>query len=235
MRESSLQKVKEHWGQLLSCGPSKIFSDGITVTHWESRSVEFLIWESGAIVTAPESLGAALRERVCRVPFDLTCDDARQFVEPIAIVDDVLGPQFVGYCDQSTFDPVDSDAQRIEPDQLGPLRDACADYEWTRSAFQIDNVDRPTFAVLRDGQPIAASQISSAHGVAGLATVTHPAYRNRGHGKSVVSRAVEAAFHRNLLAEYRTVERWSSSVALAEHLGFEQVARSILVQLAETQ
>lgn len=235
MQEISLRAVKEHWGQLLSCDPSKILSGGITVASWENGSVEFLVGEGGAVVVAPESLVAVLRERVRRVPFHLTRDHARQFVESIANVDDVLGPQVVGYCDQTTFTPVDRDAQRIEAGQLEPLRDACPDDEWTHSSLEIDDVDRSTFAVLRDGQPIAASQISSAHEVAGFATVTHPAYRNQGHGKSVVSRAMEAAFDRNPLVEYRTVERWSPSVALAEHLGFEQVARSILVQLSETQ
>lgn len=235
MQESSLRTVKDHWGQILSCDPSRILADGITVTPWDSGSIECLVWEGGAVVGAPETLGAGLRERIGRIPFDLTCDDAQRLVEPIAKVDDVLGPQFVGYCDQTMVDPVESDARRIEPGQLKPLRDACPEDEWTRSALQINGMDRLTFAVLRDGQPIAASQISSAHGVAGFATVTHPAYRNRGHGKSVVSRAMDAAFERELLPEYRTVERWSSSVALAEHLGFEQVARSILVQLPETQ
>lgn len=235
MQERSLQIAKEHWGQILDCAPSKIFEKGINVTSWDSGSVEFLLWEDGAVVGVPERLLTTLREQIRRVPFDLTCDDARQIVEPTATVDEVLGPQFVGYCDQTTFAPVDSDARRIEPGRLKTLRDACPVEEWTRSALQIEEKDRPTFAVLRDGQPIAATQISTAHGVAGFATITHPAYRNRGHGKSVVSRAVEAAFERDLLPEYRTVERWPSSVALAEQLGFKQVARSVLVQLPEHQ
>jgi hypothetical protein len=44
---------------------------------------------------------------------------------------------------------------------------------------------------------------------------------------------MEAAFERNLLPEYRTIEHWPSSVGLAKHLGFEKVAWSILVQLPE--
>lgn len=196
--------------------------------------MEFLVWDGGAVVGTPERLRSPLRERIGRIPFDLNRDDARQLIESVANVEGVLGPQFVGYCDQTTFDPVEIDARRIEPERLKPLRDDCPADEWARSAVQLNDGDRPTFAVFRDGQPIAASQISSAHGVAGLAAVTHPAYRNSGHGKSVVSRAIEVAFERDLLAEYRTVERWSSSVALAEQLGFERVARSILVQLPET-
>lgn len=235
MQERPLRTVKEHWGQILSCDPSRILSDGTTVTRWKREAVEFLVWEDGAIIGAPDDLTAPLHERVRCLPFDLTRDDAQHFVESIATVDGVLGPQFVGYCDQTTFDPVGSDAERIEPDQLRALRDACPEDEWIRSGLQSNDTDRPTFAVLREGQPIATSQLSSAHGVTGVATISHPAYRNRGHGKSVVSRAMEAAFERDLLPEYRTVERWSSSVALAEHLGFKQVARSILVQLPDHQ
>jgi GNAT superfamily N-acetyltransferase len=235
MQENSLRTVKEHWAQILTCDPSEILSDGVTVTQWGNGSVEFLVWDGGAVIGAPERLQSPLRQRIGQIPFDLSGDDARQFVAPIANVEGVLGPQFVGYCDQAAFDPANSDAQQIKPDRLKPLCDDCPEDEWTRSAIQLNGVDHPTFAVFRDGQPIAASQISSAHGVAGFATITHPEYRNSGHGKSVVSRAMEVAFEQNLLPEYRTVEHWSSSVALAEHLGFECVARSILVQLPETE
>lgn len=235
MNVNSLQTAKEHWSEILSCDPSEILTDGVTVTRWDNDSVEFLVWEDGGIVGAPERLDAGLHERIEPISFDMTCDDARQLVKPLANVKDVLGPQFVGYCDRTTFDPVERDARTIEPSQLRPLREACPENEWTRSGIQLTSQDQPTFAVLADEKPVAASQIISAHGVAGFATITHPAHRNRGHGKSVVSRAMKTAFQQNLLPEYRTVEYWSSSVALAENLGFEQVARSILVQLSETQ
>ena len=235
MEINSIQVAKEHWGRILSCDPSKILADEATVTRWDHDSIEFLVWEGGAIVGVPDRLSAKLREQINRIPFELSCEDARQLVTPLADIDAVLGPQFVGYCDRMTFNPVEREARPIEPSQLQPLRDSCPENEWARSDIQITRQDRPTFAVLTDEQPIAASQISSAHGVAGFGTITHPEYRNRGHGKAVVSRAMKAAFDQDLLPEYRTVEHWSSSVALAEDLGFEQVARSILVQLPEAQ
>lgn len=235
MQTNSLRAVKGHWGQILSCDSSKILTDEITVTRWDHDSVEFLLWEGGAIVGVPDRLSAKLREQIDRTPFELTCEEARQLVTPLADVDAVLGPQFIGYCDWKTFDPVEREARAIDPGQLQPLRDACPENEWARSDIQLTRQDRPTFAVFIDGQPIAASQVSSAHGVAGLGTITHPAHRNRGHGKAVVSQAMKAAFEQDLLPEYRTVEHWSSSVALAEDLGFEQIARSMLVQLSETQ
>lgn len=235
MQDSSLQTVKEHWGHTLGCAPSKILSDGITVTPWNRKAVEVLVWSEGAVIGAPDYLTVSLREQSQRVSFDVTCDDIRQMVAPFANVDAVLGPQFVGYCDQTMFSPVDSDAERIEPSRLKSLRDDCPKHEWSQSAIQIDCQGRPTFAVLRDGQPIAATQLSSDHGVAIFATITHPRYRNQSHGKAVVSRAVDTAFEQGLLPEYRTVEQWSASVGLAEALGFEQTARSILVQLSETK
>lgn len=235
MQDSSFQTVREHWGHILDCFPAKILSDGLTVTPWNRGAVEVLVWNGGAVIGAPEPLTTALREQIQRVPFDVTCDDVRQMIAPVRNVDAVLGPQFVGYCDQTTFAPVDSDARQIEPSRLKPLRDACPADEWSHSGIQIECPDRPTFAVLRDRQPIAATQLGSDHGVAGVATITHPTYRNQNHGKAVVSRAVEAALEQWLLPEYRTVEQWEASVGLAEALGFEQVARSILVQLTEPE
>ena len=165
MQADSLRIARGHWGQILSCDPSEVLVDGVTVTRWDKDSIEFLTWEGGAIIGAPERLSARLRERIERIPFDLTRDGARQIIEPLATVNGVLGPQFVGYCDRTTFEPVERDARAIDPHQLQPLRDACPGNEWTRSGIQITHQDQPTFAVLTDGQPIAASQISSAHGV----------------------------------------------------------------------
>lgn len=126
MQENSLRTVKVHWGQILSCDPSKILADGVTVTPWSHDSVECFVWEGGGIVGAPERLCGELRGQIKYITFDKACDDARQLVTSLANVNNVLGPQFVGYCDQTTFDPVESDARKIESDQLKPLRDACS-------------------------------------------------------------------------------------------------------------
>lgn len=231
MEERSSRIVKEHWASTLSCDPSTICSAGTTVTAWDDRAVEFLLRDDGAVVAAPDSLTEAVRNRSDRISFALARDEARAIVEPLAAVDDVLGPQFVGYCDRSTFSPVETDAERIDPESLGSLRAACPSDEWARSGVAADGTDAPTFAVLEDRRPIAVAQLQVAHDVAGVATITHPDHRSQGNATAAVSGAVEWALDVGLLAEYRTIETWSSSVALAERLGFVRTARSILVEL----
>nr|WP_264474975.1 GNAT family N-acetyltransferase [Salinirubrum litoreum] len=152
-------------------------------------------------------------------------------------VAEVLGPQFVGYCDDSTFTPVhdeQSPVGLIEPESLTSLRDATPTDEWDRSGVRTDD-DGPAFAVERDGQVVAATQYSIAHGTAGIAVVSRPAYRGEGNATRAVSAATAHALDAGLVPEYRTLEEWSSSVALAERLGFERVGVSLLVRLDETE
>ncbi|QPV61720.1 hypothetical protein I7X12_13280 [Halosimplex litoreum] len=230
MHSDARRTARRHWAEILDCRPESIFGSTTTVAEWTRNGVEILCWEGGAVVGAPPALFEALRENVDRIPFDIGREGAQTLVEPVAAVDDVLGPQFVGYCDETAFDPVDREVQQIEPRRLDWLRDACPDGEWERSGLSVD-ADVPTFAVLRVDRPIAAVQYGVVDGVAKLAVASHPAHRGEGHAKATVSAATAHALDRGYLVEYRTVERWTGSVALAEGLGFERVARSLLVEL----
>jgi len=230
MRSDARRTARRHWAEILGCRPESVFGSATTVTEWDRHGIEILCWEGGAVVGAPPALFEALRENVDRIPFDIGREGARALVEPVVAVDDVLGPQFVGYCDETTFDPVDREVQRIEPQRLDWLRDACPGGEWERSGLSVD-ADVPTFAVLRADRPVAAVQYGVVDGVAKPAVASHPAHRGEGHAKAVVSAATAHALDREHLVEYRTVERWTASVALAERLGFERVGRSLLVEL----
>ncbi|MFB6186191.1 MAG: hypothetical protein ABEI06_03865 [Halobacteriaceae archaeon] len=233
MQDRSYRTVQKHWGEILGCDPSMVLSPGIMVTAWERDAVEFLIWEKGGIIGAPPTITETLDDYNLELSYDLSIEDVSQLMDPIGEIDDILGPQFVGYCDKTTFKPTDSKAQSVAPETLQSLQNACSESEWNQSGIQLNDTQRPTFAVLEDERPIAGSQIISAHGVAGLALITHPEFRDQGHGKSAAVKAINVAYEQNLLPEYRTLECWESSIAVANGLGFEQVARSILVKLEE--
>jgi len=64
--------------------------------------------------------------------------------------------------------------------------------------------------------------------------LTHPAYRNRGYGKLVVSAAMADAFAHGHLVLYQTLEANRASVALAAALGCQDYARTVAVHLADT-
>jgi RimJ/RimL family protein N-acetyltransferase len=91
--------------------------------------------------------------------------------------------------------------------------------------------DQPTVVVERDGRLVAAAQYAADHGTAGIGVVSHPDHRGEGNATLAVSLATTHALAARLVPEYRTLEEWSSSVALAERLGFERVGRSLLVKL----
>ena len=230
MRSDARRTARHHWAGVLGCPPESVFDSATTMTERDRNGVEILCWESGAVVGAPAEFVESLREHIDRVPFDVGREGARALVEPVAAVDDVFGPQFVGYCDETIFNPVDREVRQIEPRRLDWLRDACPVEEWNRSGLSVD-ADVPTFAVLRADRPIAAVQYGVVDGVAKPAVASHPAHRGEGHAKAAVSAATAHALGRRHLVEYRTVERWTASVALAEGLGFERVARSLLVEL----
>lgn len=226
------RRIADHWGEILGCDPSLILSPGASVVRWGTDSVEFLVWEDGAVIAAPPRIEHGLRERVGQLSLPFGREAAQSLVEPHAGSQEVLGPQFVGYCDRSRFSPVKSDAERIDPSSLLTLRDACPREEWDRSGVRFGKGGTPTFGVIRESRPVAVAQFESVHGVAGIAIISQPEYRGEGYATEVVSKATEVALSEGLLPEYRTIERWSSSVALAERLGFTRVARSILVEIS---
>jgi GNAT superfamily N-acetyltransferase len=206
-----------------------------------SEAVEVFSYEGGAVVSAPPSLAGAIQSVLAARSIPTTATEARALAEAAVdrcevgggpTVTEVLGPQFVGYCDDSTFTPVhDASAPvaAVEPDSLASLRDATPAEEWDRSGVRFD--DGPTFAVERDGRPVAAAQCQTTHVTAGIGIVSHPEHRGEGHATLAVSLATAHALDAGLVPEYRTLEAWSSSVALADRLGFERVGSSLLVTL----
>jgi hypothetical protein len=159
MDDASLTTVTDHWATILDCDPAVVFAPGVSVVSGDTEAVEILGHSSGATLSAPPSLADELRSVVTDRSVALTATGARELVESATestsgewSVDEVLGPQFVGYCDDSTFSSVHDESSPvglIEPESLSSLREATPAEEWDRSGVRID--DEPTFAVERDG------------------------------------------------------------------------------------
>ena len=242
MNDATRETVREHWAALLGCAPATVFTAGPSVVPTTSEAVEVFSYEGGAVVSAPPSLAGALRSVLAARSIPTTATEARALAEAAVdrcevgggpTVTEVLGPQFVGYCDDSTFTPVHEESTAVElvdPASLASLRAATPAAEWDRSGVRTDD-DDPTVAVARDGRPVAAAQYAVEHETAGIAVVSHPDHRGAGNATLAVSQATAHGLNAGLVAEYRTLEAWSSSVALAERLGFERVGRSLLVRL----
>jgi GNAT superfamily N-acetyltransferase len=242
VNHATRETVREHWAALLDCDPATVFAAGPSIVPTTTESVEVFSYEGGAVVATPPSLAGELRSVLAARSIPTTATEARALVEAALdrceaggspAVAEVLGPQFVGYCDDSTFGPVHGESPAVElvdPASLASLRAATPAAEWDRSGVRTDD-DQPTVAVKRDDRPVAAAQYAVEHGTAGMAVVSHPDHRGEGDATLAASLATAHALDAGLVPEYRTLEEWSSSVALAERLGFERVGRSLLVKL----
>jgi GNAT superfamily N-acetyltransferase len=246
VNDETRETLREHWAALLDCAPEAVFAPDCSIVASDTDAVELLSHPDGVTVAGPAAVTSSLRSVLADRPLDVTPASARTVVETALdrasvgearSVSEVLGPQFVAYCDASTFTPVhdaSSPVGAVDPASLEPLREAVPPEEWKRSGVRADD-GVPTFAVERDGRPVAATQYRIADGTAGIAVVSRPAYRGEGNATLAVSAATAHALDAGLVPEYRTLEEWSSSVALAERLGFERVGVSLLVRLDETE
>ena len=91
-----------------------------------------------------------------------------------------------------------------------------------------------TVGIEADGRLVAAAGYEVwDERIAHISVVTHPDYRSRGLGQAVVSRATDRALDAGLWPQYRTLDAWPWSVALAEGLSFERFASGSLVVLAQ--
>lgn len=68
---------------------------------------------------------------------------------------------------------------------------------------------------------------------ANIAVYTDPKFRNKGHGKNVVSGAINICIEKNILPMYIVEDNNWSSIILAEKLGFEFVCYEYLVRCVD--
>lgn len=150
-------------------------------------------------------------------------------------VEAVIGPAALRYTDLGSFRPLPaSPAVRILTGDDLPaaeaLRDACTPTEWEHGGSDVrHDAAAGSFA---GGELAALAGYEVWNGViAHVAIVTHPAHRGRGHAAAAVSRVTAHALEAGLVAQYRTLESNTPSLAVAERLGFEPWARSLAIRL----
>ena len=61
--------------------------------------------------------------------------------------------------------------------------------------------------------------------------LTHPDFREQGHGAAVVSRVAEAGFGAGILPIYQTLRSNTGAVAIARKLGYEDYASNWAIRL----
>jgi GNAT superfamily N-acetyltransferase len=184
-------------------------------------------------IGAPQSLIESLRGRAD----DLASIDAtdpvaiREILHDLGSIEAVLGPAFYGYVDRETFTPIESSARTLiaaDSSAYNRFRTTVPDAEWERGGSGFEPGQTLGLFVGETLVAVAAYEVWNDL-LAHLAVVTHPDHRGEGYGRAVVSRATDRALTEGYLPQYRTLNAWPWSVALAEELGFERFATSMLV------
>jgi GNAT superfamily N-acetyltransferase len=195
--------------------------------------LELLERDNALAVGAPEPLVQPLRRRVGVLASIAVSDsDAlRSVLADLVPVEAVLGPAFYGYADRETFVPVESDARVLTAEDepaYERFRASVPDTEWNQGGLEFEPSETVGLFVGEDLVAVAAYDLWD-DVLAHLGVITHPNYRGEGYGRAVVSRATDYALADGYLPQYRTLDAWPWSVALARGLGFKRFATSMLI------
>lgn len=228
--------LREYWADRLGVDPDAFDRDGATVGPANPGEVELFRRADALVVGAPEWLVGPLRQRRDDLGrLDLDDPDAIEaWFGEFGSVERVLGPAFYGYVDSEAFEPVESSARFLAADRPAHerFRAAVPDGEWEAAGPEL--VPGRTVGLFDGDELVAVAGYDIWDDrLAHVAVVTHPEHRDEGFGRAVVSRATERAFAADLLPQYRTLDAWPWSVALARGLGYERFATGILVSFRE--
>lgn len=145
----------------------------------------------------------------------------------------VIGPAYIGYATEVTPPAQPVRALDTAADAYGPaideLRAHCPEDEWSHGGAAKEHPCSGAFVGNR--LVSLASYEVWAGGIAHLSVITHPHFRNRGFGLSVVAHIAARALQEGLLPQYRTLEANRSSKRIAERLGFEEYATSVAARV----
>lgn len=239
LRPETLAVVDDYWADWLGCEPSALADGGVTVraARWPGRRVRCLFRSDAAVVVAPEHHVETVRARANAL-HPLDGRDADRVRTALGLGPVVLGPQFVGYLDESTLvegertgdDGTVRPLERHDARALSRLRVACPHEEWSErvGGFAVDGHE-VVHGRFVDGRLVAVAAAGVDDAVGGIGVVTHPDHRGRGHGHAVVTSVSRVLLDDGLVPEYRASEAWTASLALARGVGFERYGTYVAV------
>lgn len=224
--------LRQYWADRLGVTPDAFAEEGVTIGRADEEGLSLFFRDDAVVVGAPNALTRAVERRSDALGTldPATGDAVREWFGGFDAVERVLGPAFWGYTDREAFDPAESDARVLtdgDESAFEEFRAAVPDDEWDQGGPEF--VPGKTVGLFVVGDLVAASGYDEwDETLAHLAVVTHPDHRGDGHGRAVVSRATENALSEGLIPQYRTLDAWPWSVALARDLGFDRFATGYL-------
>ncbi len=224
--------LRRYWAERLGVPVSAFEKADLAIGTAEERGVHLFRHGEALVVTAPSPHLKAVEHNVSALTaLDFDSRDAiSDWFDGFVSLEELLGPAFYGYTDSEGFATVNSAARLLESTDE-------AAYEAFRSSIPEDEWDAggtpfalgTTVGLFEDDTLVAVAGYTVWDDcIAHISIATHPDYRNAGNGRAVVSRATERALAAGLIPQYRTLDEWPWSVALAQNLGFERFATSYL-------
>src|SRR5262245_38512042 len=193
----------------------------------------FLRNETLIVAVSPDLLAAFYprAERWCQADV-LDIERFRRLID--YPVDQIIGPAFIGYTDQTMFCPFSAEGTRLlgskDLSSLESLRAACNTLEWKHGGIQLGG--QPVIGAFHGERLVSVSGYEIwGDSIAHIGVVSHPHYRGKGYGKAAVSRLTEEALNRGLVPQYRTLDANKSFMAIATRLGFERYATTLAIRL----
>lgn len=232
LRSNTVATLESYWTERLGVGRGAFDETTTAVGRAAEGGVQLFRRNGSLVVGAPLWLDGSLRRHDRLGDLDISDRSALEaYFETFGDVTRILGPAFYGYADRVSFEPCPSDARTLtaedEP-EYDRFRERVPEEEWERGGPELTPGETVGLFVAEDLVALADYEVWDGL-LAHIAVVTHPDHRNEGYGRAVVSRAVERALSNGLITQYRTLDAWPWSVALANSLGFERFATGTLV------
>ena len=154
-------------------------------------------------------------------------------------VERIIGPTYQGFLDWEAFTPATNPkrgARQLTLTDHHALRAfiaACPPNDWQDSAISTRHL--PLYGMLRAGELIAVASAPRERPrkavIRSVGVVTAPAWRGKGAGLAIVSALAKHCLDSDTVLRYQTLRANMPSLAIAQRLGFEDVATSLAVRL----
>jgi GNAT superfamily N-acetyltransferase len=234
----TIDEINNYWVAHLGCPPSRLFEARVVVLpHSTFKGYQglFLVRRGDScIVTAPSEMIHLVHTAVHGRPVAEVFGSGLWRQVFADVIDRVVGPASLAYCDASTLVPDDQPGTLPLGGQdhaaLTHLRHACGEEDWDRSGIL------PNHPVLY-GHWIGGELVSAAgfelwgDRIAHMGVVTHPAHRGKGYAKAVVTALTRHAIEQGLVSQYRTIESNVAALSVGRALGYEEYAKTFAIGL----
>lgn len=186
--------VCRYWADRLGVSSDAFENSGIAVGPAHEGGIQLFRRGEKVVIGAPELHVEQLQQRFDELAtLELGNSDAiRKWLTDIDVVKRVIGPTFYGYTDRETFTPVESNARALTVDDesaYNAFQAAIPDDEWERGGTGF--VAGETVGRFVDNKLVSLAGYERWDDlIAHVSVVTHPEYRDEGHGRAVDRKSV---------------------------------------------